>query len=365
MRLDNLTLAQITSNAASTSDPNILGSFEIVTIANPLPGDFSGDGAVDAADYVVWRNSLGQSGPNLAADGNRNNQIDAGDYDVWKSNFGNVFAGHGSGAGEQPSLAVPEPNTFALVALGLAVLTTTRNKRRAVLAILWTVWCSAANAATPFFMGLGDLPGGSFSSGATSVSADGSVVVGSSAVATVLVPGRPPFSQTLFEAFRWTQQSGMLGLGDLPGGLFDSDASGISADGSMVVGSSAVETVSSHGEPPFRTLYRAFRWTQGQGMISLGRLRNSDTTSVANDLSADGSVVVGMSGEHPFREAEHGEAFRWTQGSGMVGLGELPGYSYSHASSVSADGSVIVGQSWSVLEFSLVARRSVGHRVPG
>ena len=82
-------------------------------------------------------------------------------------------------------------------------------------------------------------------------------------------------------------------------------------------------------------------------MISLGRLRNSDTTSVANDLSADGSVVVGMSGQHPFREAQHGEAFRWTQGSGMVGLGELPGYSYSHASGVSADGSVIVGQSWS------------------
>ena len=221
MRLDNLTLAQVTSNTASTSDPNIFGSFEIVTIANPLPGDFSGNGAVDAADYVVWRNSHGQSGPDLAADGNFNNQIDTGDYNVWKSNFGNVRSARGNGAGAQLSLDVPEPNTFALVALALAVLTTTRIKRRAGLAILWIVWCSAANAATPFFMGLGDLPGGSFSSGASSISADGSVVVGSSAVATVLVPGRPPFSQTLSEAFRWTQASGMVGLGDLPGGPFE------------------------------------------------------------------------------------------------------------------------------------------------
>ncbi len=33
-------------------------------------------------------------------------------------------------------------------------------------------------AAGPFFMGLGDLPGGGFFSGASDVSADGSVVLG-------------------------------------------------------------------------------------------------------------------------------------------------------------------------------------------
>ena len=38
------------------------------------------------------------------------------------------------------------------------------------------------------------------------------------------------------------------------------------------------------------------------------------------------------------------EAFRWTEGSGMVGLGDLAGGSfYSVANAVNADGSVVVG----------------------
>lgn len=38
------------------------------------------------------------------------------------------------------------------------------------------------------------------------------------------------------EAFRWTSDGGMVGLGDLPGGRFDSFAIGVSADGSVIVG---------------------------------------------------------------------------------------------------------------------------------
>ena len=40
------------------------------------------------------------------------------------------------------------------------------------------------------------------------------------------------------EAFRWTTGGGMVGLGDLPGGNFYSDADGVSGDGSVVVGCS-------------------------------------------------------------------------------------------------------------------------------
>ena len=58
------------------------------------------------------------------------------------------------------------------------------------------------------FQGLGDLPGGVFSSSAGGVSADGSVVVGSGT------------SANGYEAFRWTQATGMVGLGDLSGGGF-------------------------------------------------------------------------------------------------------------------------------------------------
>ena len=66
-----------------------------------------------------------------------------------------------------------------------------------------------ARAQEPSFSGLGDLSGGSsFTSFARGVSADGTVVVGRS----ISVNG--------FEAFRWTQTDGMVGLGDLPSGGF-------------------------------------------------------------------------------------------------------------------------------------------------
>lgn len=65
-----------------------------------------------------------------------------------------------------------------------------------------------AYAARPFFQGLGDLHGGEFSSIANGISPDGSVVVGSSR------------SVNGIEAFRWSEQQGMVGLGDLPGGIF-------------------------------------------------------------------------------------------------------------------------------------------------
>jgi hypothetical protein len=65
-----------------------------------VPGDYNGDGSVDAADYVVWRHSLGESvTPYTSADGNGNGLVDEDDYSVWRRNFGNtVSPGSGSGA---------------------------------------------------------------------------------------------------------------------------------------------------------------------------------------------------------------------------------------------------------------------------
>jgi hypothetical protein len=79
-------------------------------------GDYNHNGIVDAADYTVWRDTLG-SISNLAADGNVNGVIDAGDYDVWKSNFGN-HSGSGAGA----NAGVPEPTTFMLLLTGILTL---------------------------------------------------------------------------------------------------------------------------------------------------------------------------------------------------------------------------------------------------
>lgn len=75
-----------------------------------LAGDYNRDGAVDAADYVVWRNTVGQVGASLIADGNGNGVIDAADYLVWRDNFGSAAA-TSSTIGNVESSAVPEPPT--------------------------------------------------------------------------------------------------------------------------------------------------------------------------------------------------------------------------------------------------------------
>jgi probable HAF family extracellular repeat protein len=164
---------------------------------------------------------------------------------------------------------------------------------------------------------LGFLPGGSFSS-ATGISADGTTVVGYG-------NGSGAASG---EAFCWTQGGGMVGIGFLPGGT-GSEALGISADGSVVAG---VAISASSAE--------AFRWTQGGGMIGLGFLSGGNN-SAAFGISADGSTVVGQSNGTGVSE----EAFRWRQGTGMVGLGVLSGGTNSKALAVNADGSAVVGYS--------------------
>ena len=172
-------------------------------------------------------------------------------------------------------------------------------------------------------VGLGDLDEGAFDSWAHGVSADGSVVAGWGHSAS----GR--------EAFRWTESDGMVPLGDLPGGAFDSGANDVSADGSVLVGNGRKET--PVGVVGF--VREAIRWTQATGMVGLGDLPGGMIYSNAFGVSADGSVVVGYSGS-----TFGGEGFRWTQATGIVGLGDLDGGDfYSIANAVSADSSVVVG----------------------
>jgi hypothetical protein len=67
-----------------------IGAFELQTVATPeLPGDYNGSHVVDAADYVLWRKSLGaQVSQYSGADGNGSSKIDDADYSVWRTNFG-------------------------------------------------------------------------------------------------------------------------------------------------------------------------------------------------------------------------------------------------------------------------------------
>jgi hypothetical protein len=57
-----------------------------------LQGDYNGNGTVDAADYVVWRKSVGQTGAGLPADGDGDLDVDDADYGVWRANFGETAA---------------------------------------------------------------------------------------------------------------------------------------------------------------------------------------------------------------------------------------------------------------------------------
>jgi hypothetical protein len=86
------------------------GPAVVIPNPNPLSGDYNDDGAVGAADYVVWRNSVGQTvTPFAGADGSGNGIIDEGDYLVWRANFGNTLPpGPGGGASAEPYSAVGE-----------------------------------------------------------------------------------------------------------------------------------------------------------------------------------------------------------------------------------------------------------------
>jgi hypothetical protein len=52
-----------------------------------FPGDYNLDGAVDAADYTVWKKTEGST-TDLRADGNGDGRVDQKDHDLWKSHFG-------------------------------------------------------------------------------------------------------------------------------------------------------------------------------------------------------------------------------------------------------------------------------------
>jgi probable HAF family extracellular repeat protein len=176
---------------------------------------------------------------------------------------------------------------------------------------------------------MGDFPGGPLSSEATDLSANGTVIVGQ---------GRP--SEDEVEAFRWTAETGMVGLGHLPSSidLPYSAASSVSVDGSVIVG------FSTSGNT-----FEAFRWTAASGMKGLGFLSEENPSSHAFTVSADGEMVGGWSGT---LLAE--TAFIWTEAEGMrtlwdilLSLGVNPAAdgweTFRYVARFSADGRYVVG----------------------
>jgi hypothetical protein len=86
------------------------------------PGDFNADGAVDAADYPLWRKFLNDpSEAALNGNGDGMNGVDDGDYNLWRAHFAEPASGQ---AGQ-----VPEPGT-ALIYLMPTLLALLPARRR-------------------------------------------------------------------------------------------------------------------------------------------------------------------------------------------------------------------------------------------
>lgn len=110
-------------DASAAAIPLTIANGSLMISTLPL-ADFNHNGVVDAADYTIWRDTLGQTGPGLAADVDGNNVVDQADYNVWKAQFGfTTGSGSGASAGRlSAGGAVPEPSSCRLAILaGLAL----------------------------------------------------------------------------------------------------------------------------------------------------------------------------------------------------------------------------------------------------
>ncbi|MFG0304836.1 MAG: GC-type dockerin domain-anchored protein [Phycisphaerales bacterium JB040] len=201
--------------------------------------------------------------------------------------------------------------------------------------------------------GIGDLEGGTLTSVAFGVNADGSVIVGRGS-------SLHPVGTLRHEGFAWDRAPLGMGVMTALGGYIDTGIStvglaptflgvarGVSADGAVVIGA-ALEITNRRGDF-VQGHTRPARWVQGAAggaggyeLRSLGRIDEHGLDGWANGVSADGRVIVGSEVREP--EFQTPRAFRWTESTGMVSLGDLNGAGVkSAASGVSADGEVVVG----------------------
>jgi hypothetical protein len=130
-----------TSESGATQSTVEIDFFEITVLPGRLPGDYNGDRAVNAGDYPVWRNSLGDDVlPGTGADGTGpsgvpDGSIDLLDYAFWKEHYGDTApgatAGTAGGMGESLA-AVPELATIVLFIGGTVAILLRARRDRAV-----------------------------------------------------------------------------------------------------------------------------------------------------------------------------------------------------------------------------------------
>jgi Glycosyl hydrolase family 30 beta sandwich domain len=87
-----------------------------------LPGDYNGNGTIDAADYAVWRDAVSANATALPNDPTPGS-VDDTDFDYWRAHFGETIGG-GSGS-LATGVAVPEPSSLALLCMAIGGLAAT------------------------------------------------------------------------------------------------------------------------------------------------------------------------------------------------------------------------------------------------
>ena len=75
-------------------------------------GDFNGDGAIDGADYTIWKDNVGLDSSVLGANGSGEATVVRKDYRIWEMNFQTSESVAGAGR-------IPEPTSLLLAFLAL------------------------------------------------------------------------------------------------------------------------------------------------------------------------------------------------------------------------------------------------------
>ncbi|MBL8761126.1 MAG: hypothetical protein JNL50_07470 [Phycisphaerae bacterium] len=227
---------------------------------------------------------------------------------------------------------------------------------------------------------IGDLPGGRHITHAYSVSDDGGVIVGEaqgtkgqrafmwrrdtgvmqdlgtlpnslpveSAIANCVsgdgrvVIGTSSSGEGGKEAFVWTAETGMVGLGRDPTAKY-STAKSMTPDSKFIVGTRSIWKT---GGP----ITLAYRWTAESGMVFIEDDVDSFDVASPIAISLDGRTIVG----NTVPQSDGDETFIWREGVGMVGLESYlksigldvraMGYRLHFVSNMSDDGRFIVGQ---------------------
>lgn len=120
-------IAPNTDSGQMTGNATIYVDDVSLDLALPTTTDFNGDGIVDAADYTVWRDSLGMTGIEAFSlgDGDGNGSVELADYELWRSQFGQSVS---TGAAVAAT-SVPEGTTGVALCWAVGCLAGTRRRR--------------------------------------------------------------------------------------------------------------------------------------------------------------------------------------------------------------------------------------------